>query len=70
MKKSLLCMILLLSVALLAHAQAGSKSPYSQYGLGALGDQSQGVSRGMGGVGLALRKGDVANSLYIRKIKL
>ena len=63
MKKSFICTILLLAVALLAHAQAGSKSPYSQYGLGALGDQSQGFSRGMNGVGLALRKGDVANSL-------
>ena len=63
MKKSLLCTILLLVVALLAHAQAGSKSPYSQYGLGALNDQSQGISRGMNGVGLALRKGDISNAL-------
>lgn len=63
MKKSLLCTILLLVVALLAYAQAGSKSPYSQYGLGALNDQSQGISRGMNGVGLALRKGDISNAL-------
>ena len=63
MKKISVCTILLLAVALLAHAQAGSKSPYSQYGLGALGDQSQGFSRGMNGVGLALRQGTIANTL-------
>jgi hypothetical protein len=63
MKRTLLCTILLLTVALLANAQIGSKSPYSQYGLGALGDQSQSFSRGMNGVGLALRKGNIANTL-------
>lgn len=55
--------MLLLALALPASAQPGSKSPYSQYGLGALGDQSQSVSRGMNGVGLALRSGTVANTL-------
>lgn len=63
MKKTSICTILLLAVALLANAQPGSKSPYSQYGLGALGDQSQSFSRGMNGVGLALRKGNISNTL-------
>ena len=63
MKKTSLCTILLLAVTLFVCAQSGSKSPYSQYGLGALGDQSQGFSRGMNGVGLALRKGTIANTL-------
>jgi len=46
-----------------ANAQSGTNSPYSQYGLGVLTDQSQGFSRGMNGVGLALRRGNVVNSL-------
>ena len=44
-------------------AQSGTNSPYSQYGIGVLTDQSQGVSRGMNGVGLAFRKGNVVNSI-------
>lgn len=44
-------------------AQSGTNSPYSQYGIGILSDQSQGFSRGMNGVGLALRKGNVVNTL-------
>lgn len=46
-----------------AFSQSGTNSPYSQFGLGVLGDQSQGFSRGMNGVGLALRKGNVVNTL-------
>jgi len=46
-----------------AVAQSGTNSPYSQYGLGVLSDQSQGFSRGMNGVGLALRKGNIVNTL-------
>jgi len=49
--------------ALNVQAQSGTNSPYSQYGLGILSDQSQGFSRGMNGVGLALRKGNVVNTL-------
>lgn len=53
----------MLAVALMASAQTGTKSPYSQYGLGALRDQSQSFSRGMNGVGLALRRGNISNTL-------
>ena len=63
MNKTLIRTILLLVLSTTAIAQPGSKSPYSQYGLGALGDQSQSFSRGMNGVGLALRRGNIANSL-------
>lgn len=43
-----------------AYAQGGTNSPYSQYGLGVLADQSTGMSRGMNGVGIGLReKGQV-----------
>ena len=46
-----------------AWAQGGAKSPYSQFGIGALSDQSQSMSRGMNGVGYALREGDAVNTL-------
>lgn len=36
-------------------------SPYSQFGLGALADQSQSFSRGMGGIGMGLRGGQLVN---------
>lgn len=48
-------------MALAVSAQSGTNSPYSQYGLGVLSDQSQGFNRGMNGVGLGLRKGNVVN---------
>ena len=44
-------------------AQGGTKSPYSQFGVGVLGDASQSMSRGMNGVGYALHQGDMINTL-------
>lgn len=44
-------------------AQSSTKSPYSQFGLGILSDRSQGMSRGMNGVGVALQNGDRVNTL-------
>ena len=61
-RKIILTVVSLLGV-LTMNAQSGTNSPYSQYGLGVLTDQSQGTSRGMNGVGLAYRKGNVANTL-------
>jgi hypothetical protein len=55
--------MLALVVALAGHAQSGTHSPYSQFGLGTLADQSQGFSRGMNGVGLSLRQGNIINTL-------
>ena len=46
-----------------AWAQGGTKSPYSQFGIGALTDQSQSMSRGMNGVGYALRESNMVNTL-------
>ena len=46
-----------------AWAQGGTNSPYSQFGIGVLGDQSQGMSRGMNGVGYGLRQGNRVNTL-------
>lgn len=44
-------------------SQSSTISPYSQYGFGILADQSQAFSRGMNGVGLALRNGMLVNTL-------
>ena len=68
MKKSVFSLITLLILAssLLmpsAHAQSGTNSPYSQYGLGVLADQSIGMSRGMNGVGIGMRERGQVNYL-------
>lgn len=55
--------ILMAFAAVGASAQSGTNSPYSQYGIGLLTDQSQGFNRGMNGVGLGLRRGNVVNTL-------
>lgn len=46
-----------------AWAQGGTNSPYSQFGIGVLSDQSQGMGRGMNGVGYGLRQGNNVNTL-------
>lgn len=53
----------LLAAPLSAAAQSGTNSPYSQYGLGILSDQSQSQSRGMGGVGIGMRSNKYVNTL-------
>lgn len=63
MKQRILITLFAASLALTMQAQSGTNSPYSQYGIGILSDQSQGYSRGMNGVGLALRKGNIVNTL-------
>ena len=61
--RKLLCTFAALSLTLSAVAQSGTNSPYSQYGLGVLGDQSNGFCRGMNGVGLGFREGNQVNFL-------
>lgn len=61
MKKFLLSSILLSFGMLPMVAQSGTKSPYSQYGLGALSDQSQGFNRGMSGLFQGFRNGNQVN---------
>ena len=63
MKKIIISCAVMGAMALPAMAQSGTNSPYSQFGLGLLSDQSQGANRGMGGVGIALRNGNRVNSL-------
>lgn len=55
--------LMLCLLCLTANAQSGTNSPYSQYGLGVLSDQSLGYSRGMGGLSLGLRGGHVVNMI-------
>ena len=42
-------------------AQSGTNSPYSQYGLGELSDQTSGFNRGMNGLGLGFREHNQVN---------
>lgn len=42
-------------------AQSGTNSPYSQYGLGLLNEQSSGFNRGMNGLGLGFREHNQVN---------
>ena len=44
-------------------AQSGTNSPYSQFGLGLLADQSSGFSRGMNGLGIGFREHNQVNYL-------
>lgn len=46
-----------------AFAQSGTNSPYSQFGLGTLAEQSTGFNRGMNGVGIAFREHNQVNPL-------
>ena len=61
--KKIMGCLLTAAVVTGAWAQGGTKSPYSQFGIGSLNDQSQGMSRGMNGVGYALRQGNQVNTL-------
>ena len=63
MNKHTICGLLLAAISIQSLAQSGTKSPYSQYGLGTLSDASQSASRGMNGVGLAFRQGTEVNTL-------
>ncbi len=63
MNRLLICAALLYTFSQQIIAQSGTNSPYSQYGLGVLSDQSQGLSRGMNGVGLGLRSNTNVNTL-------
>ena len=55
--------VLFAAVSLVAAAQSGTNSPYSQYGLGTLGEQSGGFNRGMNGLGIGFNEHNQVNSL-------
>ena len=55
--------LLMLFSATAAMAQSGTDSPYSQFGLGMLADQSSGYNRGMNGVSLGFHEHNQINYL-------
>ena len=62
MKKRIFSGLLLAVVSLSSVAQVSTTlSPYSQFGLGVLADQSQGFNRGMNGLALGMRSGKIVN---------
>ena len=61
--RKFLCFATLLSVALTSFAQSGTNSPYSQYGLGQLSEQSGGFNRGMNGLALGFHEHNQVNHL-------
>lgn len=61
--KKLFLATLFLGSALFANAQSGTNSPYSQYGLGVLSDQTSGFNRGMNGVGIGFHEHNQVNYL-------
>lgn len=63
MKLHTLAGFLLLLPALSATAQSGTNSPYSQFGLGMLSDQSAGNNRGTNGLGIASHEHNQVNYL-------
>ena len=63
MRKNIITLLMALATAAAANAQSGTNSPYSQYGLGVLSDQSQGFNRGMNGLSLGLRQSNQVNML-------
>lgn len=61
MKKILSILMMLVPLAVMS--QSGTNSPYSQYGLGVLNDQSTGFNRGMNGVAIGMHDGNQVNYL-------
>ncbi|MBP7856687.1 MAG: hypothetical protein KAZ98_02275 [Prevotella sp.] len=55
--------LLLATVYQVSVAQSGTNSPYSQFGLGILSDQTSGFNRGMNGLGLGFREHNQVNYL-------
>ena len=51
----------MVNLAMLVSAQSATNSPYSQYGLGVLADQSGGANRGMNGLGIGFHEHNQIN---------
>ena len=63
MKKILLSLAVMAMATLNTMAQSGTNSPYSQFGLGLLAEQSGGFNRGMNGLALGFREHNQVNYL-------
>ena len=61
--KKVIGIVLVSAVSMAAFAQSGTNSPYSQFGLGVLSEQSSGFNRGMNGLGLGFHEGNQVNYL-------
>lgn len=61
--KKILITASMIATSLAVLAQSGTNSPYSQYGLGTLGEQAGGFNRGMNGLGLGFHEHNQINSL-------
>ena len=59
----ILASFVLASLTTSAFAQSNTNSPYSQFGLGDITDQSVSFNKGMNGVGLAMRRGNEVNPM-------
>jgi hypothetical protein len=62
MKKSIIA-ALMVAFSMASMAQSGTNSPYSQYGLGVLSDQTSGFNRGMNGLGYGFHEHNQVNFL-------
>lgn len=63
LNKKVFVAISAMALSIGAFAQSGTNSPYSQYGLGVLSDQTSGFNRGMNGLGIAFREHNQVNHL-------
>ena len=61
--KKLMIAALVVTFPVALFAQSGTKSPYSQFGLGALAEQTSGFNKGMNGIGYGLREHNQVNYL-------
>ena len=59
--KKILAAVLFAASVTPSFAQSGTNSPYSQYGMGILSDQTSGFNRGMNGLGLGFREHNQVN---------
>lgn len=61
LNKKIYFVIASVAITMGAFAQSGTNSPYSQYGLGLMSDQTSGFNRGMDGLGLGFREHNQVN---------
>lgn len=61
--KKIICAVLVVAISASVFGQSGTNSPYSQYGLGTLSDQTSGFNRGMNGLGLGFHEHNQVNYL-------
>ncbi len=59
--RKIIAAAVLSAMTVTTYAQSGTNSPYSQYGLGLLSDQTSGFNRGMNGLGLGFHEHNQVN---------